>query len=96
MILMKIFVKTICNDRLFSAEGANILFNHLICELNKLEYSDNAEIEIDFEGVPLVSTSFIGRFHERMSFTKINFKIAKFWLRNLKPEIKRQFLKKDL
>jgi len=96
MTLLKIAVRTICNDRLFSADGANILFNYLILEINKLNYSEEVEIEIDFDGVPLVSTSFIGRFHERMNFTKTNYKIAKFRLRNLKPEIKRQFLKNDV
>jgi hypothetical protein len=96
MTTIKASVFDICKDRLFSAEGANILFGYLATELNiRTIESDEVEIEVYFDKINLVSTSFIGRFHELMTSTKCSYKIKTFRLKNLKPEIKKQFLKTD-
>lgn len=93
MSILEFKLKSICRERLFSAIGANILFEEII---NMMEKTDDSSIEIviSFEGVSLVSTSFIGRFHEHMNMLKIQ-RTIKFKLTNLKPEIKRQFMKID-
>ena len=93
MSTMEFKLKSICKDRLFSAIGSNIIFDEIIDTINKT--SDNSfEIIINFEGISLVSTSFIGRFHEHMNDLKKKYTI-KFKLTNLKPEIRRQFMKID-
>lgn len=93
MLILEFKLKTMCKDRLFSAIGANILFEEVTNTINKTSDSE-FEIFINFEGISLVSTSFIGRFHEHMNTLKIDHCI-KFKLLNLKPEIKRQFMKID-
>lgn len=93
MLPLEFKLKAICKERLFSAIGANTLFDEIS---NAIDKSDGTtfEVLINFEGISLVSTSFIGRFHEHMNELKKNHTI-KFKLTNLKPEIKRQFMKND-
>mgnify|MGYP000880179007 CR=1 FL=1 len=84
-------VKDICTDRLFSAEGSNILFEIINKKLMTEYNSTNIEIHIDFKDVYLVSTSFIGRLQEHISQTKTNESISKIRLLSLRPEIRKQF-----
>lgn len=88
-------IKDVCSDRVFSAQGANLLFDHIFKIFENGELSQNRELHIDFDKIPLVSTSFIGRFLEQLTLSKTKFNFSKIRLLNLKSEIKRQFQKTD-
>jgi anti-anti-sigma regulatory factor len=86
-------VAKIIGDRRFSADGSNILFNHIDSTL-KLNLSDTPNsIIVDFSSINLVSTSFIGRLQTRIMLFKNQYPSITLRFINLRPEIKRQFLK---
>jgi|GEM_PF-7026370 hypothetical protein len=87
-------VKFVVADKLFSAEGSNILFDYICSEITADRSNETKELIIDFEGIPVVSTSFIGRFQQRTEKIKRELGVEKVKLINLKKEIKSQFLKK--
>jgi len=95
MSSIEFIVEKIIGDRRFSADGSNTLFNHIDETLKSAEQDGIDLILIDFSSINLVSTSFIGRLQSRISQFKINHPDIKLRFTNLRPEIKRQFLKKD-
>lgn len=94
MITKNYEVKSVVGDRLFSAEGSNVLFDHITTDIQASANTEPIALIIDFEGVPVVSTSFIGRFQQRAEKIKKDFRVETLRLINLKKEIKVQFLKR--
>jgi hypothetical protein len=88
-------VTELCNGRFFSAEGSNVVFEIINNYLASLESTEALEIEIDFSGISLVSTSFVGRFQEHIKSTRAKYNLRKIRLLSLQPLIKRQFLMSD-
>lgn len=96
METIMIVAKTIIADRRFSAEGSNLLFNHITDVLEASDLNDIECVVLDFQGIDLVSTSFIGRFQTKITAFKSIHPSIKLRIVNLRPEIKRQFLRNDI
>jgi hypothetical protein len=94
MIIKSYEVKSVVGEKLFSAEGSNILFDKITADLQASTERGSIELIIDFESIPVVSTSFIGRFQQRAEKIKIDLPVEKLRLINLKKEIKAQFLRR--
>ena len=94
MIVKSYNVKEIAGDRVFSAEGSNILFDHISEELKEICLTDEILVELSFGDVAVVSTAFIGRFQEHVATLKSQYLSLRFRLTELRREIKSQFLKK--
>ena len=85
--------KNIVNERLFSADGSNTLFDHIYSQVQSFNSDDSFSVVIDFYSIDLVSTSFVGRFQEHIVRFKHKYINGKLKIINIKPEIKRQFTK---
>ena len=85
-------MKNVIGDRRFSADGSNLLFKHINDDLNLTSVD---LLILDFKEVNLVSTSFIGRMQTWISIFKAKNPKIKLRLIDLRPEIKRQFQRKD-
>lgn len=87
--------RKIVNERLFSADGSNILFEHINNVLKSKKLVDNFKITVDFNDIDLVSTSFVGRFQEQVLMFKKKHPNCQLKIINIRPEIKRQFTKSE-
>lgn len=90
---MIVKVGRLLKEQLFSAMASNALFDYL--EKRFQDEKDLIEVVFDFEDVEAVSTSFVGRFQERLNVVKLNHPVTRFRVVNMRVVIAKMFIQKE-